>query len=692
MLIYKLCFLLLLSSAHIFGVDIGSDTAVSRFNTQQTLADGDRIAGFAALFGGFALDGVATTGIFDSFFQVSGDIDLNFGTLILNQDLVTQDVVRILSLGVINGNGRTLELSPQLSRIPENDELSNCSISFLNSSATNDQVNSVDWNSTGEYVAIAINDAGGAADQVEIYGWDGSALTLITGVDIDNDALSVRWHPTNDWIAVGRNGAAGSPFEEIFIYSFNGTTLTLLDSLTLVLDTANAVSWRPDGDFLAVASNDAGAELRVYPVSGAGIIGTAITTGLAQAANDVSWNNDGSFLATVIDNDAGGDELLVYSFDGVSLALDSGANVTATTNAVSWNKEGANDDIIAIGSEVGTGSTLKLYRHSTGVLTELAISVSTTSPVNSVHWRTGGMCLAVGLDNNANGEVRTYEFASDDISLASDIERGFNVFDVRWDRNGSYLASGSDEPVVSLFQHDASFASIVFSDINIFLNNDLDWNSPSITFTGESSINGRGKTLSLSSTFSFIVASESSLLLKNMTLTGVKETSLLGIDAQSTFSFQDVHMVLEEDFTFTLGSWDILGDLIISGTSSVTYSSDQNLIIRGDRVGSDECDPFYKGALILEEGVTFNYMPLSGSSDLLVMESSLSRLFLRGANFIASNVTLTKGTVCVDGKSMINGLTNITLGDGLSFANNCCLEIHSAANLDVFGTFIYNNV
>ena len=37
----------------IFCVDIGSDTAVNRFNTQQTLNNGDRIAGFAALQGGF---------------------------------------------------------------------------------------------------------------------------------------------------------------------------------------------------------------------------------------------------------------------------------------------------------------------------------------------------------------------------------------------------------------------------------------------------------------------------------------------------------------------------------------------------------------------------------------------------------------------------------------------------------------
>ena len=686
---------MLLIANSVVGVDIGSDTAVTRFNTQQAVANGDRIAGFASLYGGFALNNPGTTGIFDSFFQVSGNIALNYGTLILNQDLITQDVVNILSIGHINGNGRTLELSPQVSRMPaSNSSFSNCSISLLTSNATSVQVNSVDWNSTGEYLAIATNDPGGATNQVQIYGWNGTSLSLITGVDIDNSAFSVRWHPTKNWIAVGRNGAGGSPFEEIYIYSFNGATLTLLSSLTLLFDTANAVAWRPDGNFLAVASTVAAGELRVYPISGAGVIGTAITANLAQSANDVSWNSTGTFLAVVTNNYAG-NELLVYAFNGVTLTLNAGANITATTNAVSWNRGGSNTDIIAVGSEVGTGSTLKLYRHSSGVLTSLVLSISTSSPVNAVHWRSGGKCLAVGLDSNANGEVRTYEFIADNLSLASDIERTANVFDVRWSVLGNYLASGSSAPSVSVYQFNADFidiSNVIFSNLNLFLNNDLDLNSPSITFTGESSINGRGKTLSLSPTFSFIVDSGSSLLLKNMTLTGVQESSLKGVDVLSTFSFQDVNMVLESGLTFTLGSWDILGDLVISGTYSVNYTSDQTLTIRGERVGSDDCDPFYVGNLILEDGITFNYMPLSGASDLIVMESPLSRIFLKGADFVASSLTLTKGTVCVDGKSTINGLTNITFGDGSLLENNCCLEIYSAANLDVFGTLIYNNV
>ncbi len=63
-----------------FAADIGSDTAVTRFNTQQLVADGDRIAGFAALAGGFLMEGITVVATYDSFFPVAGVLDFNFGT------------------------------------------------------------------------------------------------------------------------------------------------------------------------------------------------------------------------------------------------------------------------------------------------------------------------------------------------------------------------------------------------------------------------------------------------------------------------------------------------------------------------------------------------------------------------------------------------------------------------------------
>ena len=89
----KTALLLLLSLNIVIAVDIGSDTAVTRFSTQQVLDDGDRIAGFAALEAGFSLASMSTAVTFDSFFPVSGAVALSGGTLSLNLDLIFHEVI-----------------------------------------------------------------------------------------------------------------------------------------------------------------------------------------------------------------------------------------------------------------------------------------------------------------------------------------------------------------------------------------------------------------------------------------------------------------------------------------------------------------------------------------------------------------------------------------------------------------------
>lgn len=104
-------FLCIVMKTNIKCVNIGSDTTPTRFNTQQTLNNGDRIAGFAALAGGFALASSSVTGIFDSFFAVSGPIALNEGTLALFQDLIFHNNTSINSLGNMYGNSHVLNFS-----------------------------------------------------------------------------------------------------------------------------------------------------------------------------------------------------------------------------------------------------------------------------------------------------------------------------------------------------------------------------------------------------------------------------------------------------------------------------------------------------------------------------------------------------------------------------------------------------
>lgn len=108
---------LLLVSCSLQGAVIGSNTAVSREPFFVLSGQDNEIIGFAYLDGGFALQDNATTVTFNGLFPVRGEIALNNGTLYLNTDLQTDNLLTFSSLGNIISltPGYRLILAPSLS-------------------------------------------------------------------------------------------------------------------------------------------------------------------------------------------------------------------------------------------------------------------------------------------------------------------------------------------------------------------------------------------------------------------------------------------------------------------------------------------------------------------------------------------------------------------------------------------------
>jgi WD40 repeat protein len=685
-------FLVLIDSA-MHAVDIGSDTKVTRFNTQQIVEDGDRIAGFAALAAGFALDNPSTAGTFDSFFSVAGNVSFRFGTLELDQDLIFHNVTEIVTLGNIIGNFHVVELASTIDCIPGISVDSFCAISLLTGVATADNVQSVGWTSGDDFVAVGM--ANNAGNEVQVYSWDGTTLTSITGVSLGDNVNSVNWHPTLDRLAVGRDSAAG---DELYLYSFNGVTLTLLDSVNIGGgggNNVNSVAFDPSGDYLAVGTDSNAQELIVYDVS-AGTFGASVTINLPTDANAVSWDTTGGFLAVGTDNNGGGSELFVYAFTTgpLALTLDSSFNVGQIVNTLDWNKGAENTDLIAVGVPSGT-NRLHIYRHSTGSLTKLTLTIAVGRAVLSTQWRNDGVCIAAGLQNNSEGtgrEIRLYAFSDDDLIQEDDVEIGSNTNAVRWSHDGSYMAAGDNGPSLDIYQLDPAFfdiSNVIFSDVGLTLNANVTFREPSITFSGQSAINGRGNTITLSPSFSLIVNEGGSLLLEDVTIKGVNNSKIRGLDERSTFSLLDAKFVLDGDYTFAEGKLDILEDFTISGTHTFNYTAEQQSTIRGGRFGTDGCAPAYCGSLIIDNRTTFSYAPTNNSNSLLEMESEISKLILNGGNLHANELILTNGTFQAFGRSAINA-SSLTFGDGTE-ANNLCIDI-KGAQLEVMGNLINNNV
>jgi len=98
----------------------GSESVVSiEQHATFPAADTDNtIRGFGWFKNGFSLEDQTTTCTFDSVYPVSGNINLNSGTLFLNQDITFNNVTNILKLGTIVGNNHRIDLCNSINKLP----------------------------------------------------------------------------------------------------------------------------------------------------------------------------------------------------------------------------------------------------------------------------------------------------------------------------------------------------------------------------------------------------------------------------------------------------------------------------------------------------------------------------------------------------------------------------------------------
>src|SRR5581483_1107251 len=214
-----------------------------------------------------------------------------------------------------------------------------------------------------------------------------------------------------------------------------------------------------------------------------------------------------------------------------------------------------------------------------------------------------------------------------------------------------------------------------WSNLNVFLNNNLELSNVCLTFTGNSLIDGHGHCLTIDSTSTIIIGSNSSLALKNLIIVDVHDNIIQCADNTSTITFKNTQLELESNYSFTLGHFDIFGDLTIVGDGlTFAYQSPVASTIQSE------------ARLILDHGLTFSYAPASSSQTLLSFVDSTAQLLLKGATLFATTtgMQLTKGKVVIDSNSFLScdgtsGNQAILFGDGLSSANNITMQWLPAA-------------
>ncbi len=681
-------------------MDIGSDTAVTRFNAQVTINNGDRIAGFAALDGGFFIDSANVTATFDSFFQVSGPLEFNGGTLRLNQDLRISNVSSIGPLGNITGDFHTLDLGRTVTVLPIPSDNTPCALTFIDDDTGADPFETVDWAFDSVYVGVGTS---GFQPNVIVYEFDGSTLTqveIITPPGFSFDVNAVRWHPSDYFLAVGIDAAffGGS---ELHIYSFDtGTNTLTLVSSNAVAGAVTALAWHPDGDYLVVGTTANASEVQLYPVSGTGVLGAPVNINIAPNRDvqleSADFDSAGDYFAVGLNTNAADPTVLVYDFTKIPLGATLNASVTsaATVAGLSWNQ--AITDLIAVGQTGVSADRVIAYEHDggAGTLTQVATISDFSISVENVDWNPAGDCLALGTVVDAGvGQVRSYCY--DNVTETFDFANSFDLADdvggIGWSSDNAFLATGDDSNTLSIYNKSASSTSgsFIFSNLNMILNNDLRIDNASFLFNGITTIEGQGNTLDLMGTSTFIIDTNSSLTFKNIHVKGAGLQNISGTDVTSTLTCENVRWSLDDNFTYTQGKISVVSNLMLEGDQKqFTYQTN----------GATNIEQF--SSLIVDSGITFSYDPSIASKNLLLFSDNTSCLKLTGGTLHASStgLNLLKGSLCVDNDSSItssgtNDSEAIIFGDGSSGLNNFNINIEPAALLEIVsGRVLFNNV
>lgn len=131
------------------------------------------------------------------------------------------------------------------------------------------EVNPFSWSPTGTFIAVGFEGGGGISAPagltptvefgVRVLSYNGSAtLTEVGSATIDADVLSVDWHPTGSYLAVGINNESGIT-ETLRVYEFDMVAQTLTQTAVVgESQTVYEVQWSKDGSCL-YAGIDSGA-------------------------------------------------------------------------------------------------------------------------------------------------------------------------------------------------------------------------------------------------------------------------------------------------------------------------------------------------------------------------------------------------------------------------------------------------
>lgn len=684
-------------SIHLEGVTVGSDTAVSKqqrvfFPTDET----NSIIGFTVINDGITLEDLTTTCTYDAFFQVQGDMALNGGSLILNQNIEFKSPLQ-LGVAKFDGGGFAILFPDNLSLLKLPNEGHNRLVGLLDQKITDSSVNAVSWSWDDKYVLSASVVSSSA--EVIVYYCADELLTQTATYETGKSVNDATFHPNLYLGAL----ALTSTVDQLQTVSFDplSNQITLLDTHTF-MQNGMAVDWHPTGTWLAVSNNES-ITISLFPVDDEGQLGSSITGDLPAnslpSARALAWHSSGLYLAVGLKVHGISGEVQIFKFSGIDLTFAGSVEIGGDVHALDWR----GDSLMLTVGHNATGDRLLsyLYNPATEQLAEVdTMQTGLQFEVFSVDWDASGHNLVVGIVNTENdNELITFHHhdEDDDLIRVAGYSTNVTIRSVAFPHATTTKIASADTAATRLFSYDLRFPheySITFKDAKLFLKSDVDIEG-SLLFEGNCTLNGSNNTIDLRQTGSIIVADNSSVMIEEALLKGTIDENIHCVTDDSSITLRNTIWFQDGDFSFQKGSLFIQDDVVFRGSSQFDYRSSQPLIINS------------RSHLSFDSQFTFSYDPISFDPTLFQMVDNSSLLTLQNASLVStfSGMQLTKGIITIENISSMKVSTalvdtgtsvqvierGIALGNGVA-SDDCPLIITRGSSLTIEeGSLIYEN-
>jgi WD40 repeat protein len=207
--------------------------------------------------------------------------------------------------------------------------------------------------------------------------------------------------------------------------------------------TANALTWSPNGLYLAVGGSVA-PRVTVYKRNVNTFTSVGVAASFTSNATGLSFSSDGDYLAAT--GTGSSPRFRVFKRSGdvfteiATANINGGTNITASGNACSFSPD---TNFIAVGQVISSVESLMVYSRSGDIFTKLNISPQPPNDANAVTWSPDGAYLVVGSATSSDFLHIYRRSGTSFTKLANtvfDIMPTTTVKDVAYSPDGNYLA------------------------------------------------------------------------------------------------------------------------------------------------------------------------------------------------------------------------------------------------------------